>query len=521
MKQMNVKRVFSLLLCLMMAVSALLPMNTHAFAESTSSAALDARESVVRVVTILVNEDESIQYLFGHGSGFFVGQTGKPVDTIVTNKHVVEDYYAAYQLGNLYFTELPVGGQTVRFTHPVTGQPLPLRFKLIVQIDGEEYNVKKVIPSVIEGADVAIVMLDQTTTKRKAIVLGNTDADVNVTDTAYVLGYPGYSDTPTFDNTVDVGITVGDTIFNDTTLPSRVRDQTVTKGTVTRLNVVSQGVDNIQIDAAASHGNSGGPIINEKGYVLGILTSGDEGVGIWGIDVKYIKDFLKQNDVAFVSSTDAAPSTPTEKPTASPTPTLKPSPEPTPEPSPTPAPDPGLPVWLIIVIAAAAVVVIAAVAALLVSNSKKKKAAAAKAAELERQRKAEEERRRIEEMYRQPEIGATAALDTVPTGGKIRITAGTMKGAVVPAADGETIWVGKDAKSCSIVFDPNKFGHVSRMHCAITYSASDKKYYVTDNSSNGTLYRDSKKKLPRGVRVAVNPGTELLLARDDAAILLE
>lgn len=514
MKQMNVKRVFSLLLCLMMAVSVLLPMSVKAYADGENSAVLDVRESVVRVVTVLVNEDESMQYLYEYGSGFFVGQAGKPVDTIVTNKHVVEKYYASYQLGDPYVEKIkdPAGGW----------QQIPLRFKLIVQIDGEEYAVKKVIPSVIEGADLAIIQLEQSTSKRKAATLGDTETDVKVTDTVYVIGYPGYSDAPTFQNVGDVGITIGDTIYKDSDLPSRTRDQSITKGTVGRIGVVRNGVDNVQYDANTGGGNSGGPVVTEQGYVIGVhcFGDGDEGQGHFAIDVNYLKNFLKQNDISFMTSSDKK-ATPTPAPTKAPTPTEapKPSAEPAPTPEPTPEPKPNL--GLIIGIAAAAVVVIAAVAALLVSNSKKKKAAAAKAAELERQRKAEEERRRIEEMYRQPEIGATAALDTVPTGGKIRITAGTMKGAVVPAADGETIWVGKDAKSCSIVFDPNKFGHVSRMHCAITYSASDKKYYVTDNSSNGTLYRDSKKKLPRGVRVAVNPGTELLLARDDAAILLE
>lgn len=102
--------------------------------------------------------------------------------------------------------------------------------------------------------------------------------------------------------------------------------------------------------------------------------------------------------------------------------------------------------------------------------------------------------------------------------GVIQITSGSMRGFTVPIRDKETLYLGKDAKICNIVFT-NDYRNVSRMHCSITFDADNNKYYVVDNSSNGT-YLIGKKRLVKGKRTVINSNTVLLLSNDQCTVLL-
>jgi len=100
----------------------------------------------------------------------------------------------------------------------------------------------------------------------------------------------------------------------------------------------------------------------------------------------------------------------------------------------------------------------------------------------------------------------------------IKVLTGSFKGTTVPAADGETIYVGKDALS-HIRF-PGDYAHVSRTHCTITYNRQSNMYYVTDSSRNGT-YTNGGFRLEKGRTVPIPPNTTLMLADKDCSILLE
>eukprot|EP00984_Skeletonema_dohrnii_P019042 scaffold9041_cov134-Skeletonema_dohrnii-CCMP3373.AAC.2 len=75
----------------------------------------------------------------------------------------------------------------------------------------------------------------------------------------------------------------------------------VTRGVVSRIDVDSQYVLRIQIDAAINPGNSGGPVFDEQGQVVGIASSHLRGAGNIGyiIPSKIVSNFLqmcKDND---------------------------------------------------------------------------------------------------------------------------------------------------------------------------------------------------------------------------------
>jgi len=101
----------------------------------------------------------------------------------------------------------------------------------------------------------------------------------------------------------------------------------------------------------------------------------------------------------------------------------------------------------------------------------------------------------------------------------ISILSGSMKGTTIPIKADETLNLGKDPKISNVVFS-NDYERVSRLHCTITYSVSNNKYFVVDCSHNGT-YTGEKTRLEKGKRTPMNHNTILLLADDGCSILLK
>lgn len=74
---------------------------------------------------------------------------------------------------------------------------------------------------------------------------------------------------------------------------------TLTKGTVSAKERIIRNNSYIQIDAAINEGNSGGPLLNDNGQVLGMNTlkmSDSEGIGL-AIPINRICDYLQSLDI--------------------------------------------------------------------------------------------------------------------------------------------------------------------------------------------------------------------------------
>lgn len=95
---------------------------------------------------------------------------------------------------------------------------------------------------------------------------------------------------------------------------------TLTKGVVSAQNREIRGQKYIQIDAAINEGNSGGPLLNDSGQVLGINTlkmSDSEGIGL-AIPMETVKSFLlglnlEVNESGNVSGEVKVPNSPDEQ----------------------------------------------------------------------------------------------------------------------------------------------------------------------------------------------------------------
>jgi len=170
------------------------------------------------------------------GTGFFISTDGY----ILTNYHVIEDAYTS----NSTITVL---------TH-----------------DGTSY--KATVTGVESSNDLAVLKIDATGCS--AVTFGDSDS-MSVGDTVYAVGNP-----------------MGELQFTMTSGMVSALDRAVTTDEYTT------AINMFQFDAAINEGNSGGPVYNTKGEVVGIVTAkyastGVEGLG-FAIPINNVSDIVDQ-----------------------------------------------------------------------------------------------------------------------------------------------------------------------------------------------------------------------------------
>lgn len=174
------------------------------------------------------------------GSGFIVTSDGY----IVTNYHVIADAYT--------------GGYKVS----------------VMLYNGAKYDAE--IKGVEESNDIAVLKINAT--GLSAATLGNSD-NLQVGETIYAIGNPlgelSFTMTNGMVSALDRDITTQDSATGETTTNNM-----------------------FQISAAVNEGNSGGPVYNTKGEVIGIVTAkysdtGVEGLG-FAIPINDVSDIVDQ-----------------------------------------------------------------------------------------------------------------------------------------------------------------------------------------------------------------------------------
>lgn len=178
----------------------------------SADTASDAKNSVVAVI----NQNGT-----NYGTGFAIGEVGKPVEYIVTNNHVVDG---------------DAGNTTATVAFDLASNDYVLANVYF-------YDATR---------DIAILKLPQATEKREAMVLCPMDK-VDPDDAFAALGYPGNQETD---------------------WPKYNKDDiTITKGGIKKADRIN-GLDVYMLDLTITHGNSGGPLVNSEGEVVGINTFG-------------------------------------------------------------------------------------------------------------------------------------------------------------------------------------------------------------------------------------------------------
>jgi len=337
------------------------------------------------------------------------------------------------------------------------------------------------------GLDLVLLRSESPLLKqRKTLLLAPSDT-VTISDPVSAIGYPG----------------VSDRISDDAVLSSTIDDLTVTTGTVSKKKLVIDGCDFYQVDVAVNRGNSGGPLVNDKGAVIGIntLKSADtdvEGTN-WSLYIDYVIDFCEAN---YVPYTLASVETEQAKPTA--------APEATPEPPipPIPADIGGIGGYMWIIIAASGAIVIAVLAVVIVLAARKKPAA------------------RVPSPSPVPApVPRTAPIPVPAMAGsfgssgqtaQLVCTRGHFSGAKFPING--SITVGRNPNQCQIVFPQNTQG-ISSLHCEIRQTPSG--IMLTDmGSSYGTFLADGNR-IPANQGSLIKPGDSFYLANRNNEFMVQ
>ena len=220
------------------------------------------------------------------GSGFFVDQEADGAQYIVTNAHVVEDYVTANEGGEFAYL---YGYNNDGLAYIIYASSCELR----VYYDEDDYE-----PAYVEcigdseKVDLAVLRLRNPTTKRQALPIMEPTEDM-VGTTVYTVGFPDNNDN---DFTSSGNYGTDDVVLN--------------KGSITKFSVnAGKGIERITIDAKVTRGNSGGPLVTEDGYAVGVCTNvissviNDSGtvMDYYAINASELIKFLDKNNTAYTT----------------------------------------------------------------------------------------------------------------------------------------------------------------------------------------------------------------------------
>lgn len=471
------------------------------------TAALAANDAVnncrygVLQVNLVYTDDNNVQTKVNGGTGFLIND-----NTMITCHHVVNLSESDMQeLASIY-------GKTVA--------EVQSRLSITVTVSRDvTINASKLTESF--EMDFSVLRLSSSLQGKTPLTI-RSSAGVQQTEDVYTIGFPS----------------LGTLLQTYNTYTSD--DATITQGVVNKTaigtNMYSGANTNyIQTSCNLDYGNSGGPMVDENGYVIGI----SQGVWEWtndspteyynAIAIDQLTEVLDALGIVYTK----APEGPVEQPTTQPQPDpVVTEPEEVPTPTveatlpplvtPEPEPEPDNNMTLILIIAAVAVVVVVVVVVIVLAGGKKKSAPVAQtvpsAPPVRPNTPPANSGFAAPPTYPVQGAGETTVLGGGSAGETTVLSRNAVNGGTLTRKrTGESITInadqfviGRERKSVNYCIADNS--SISRTHVRLTVRSGVT--YLTDmNAANGT-YVNGVKVMPRQ-EIALKNGDKITLADED------
>ena len=259
------------------------------------SSPVDARNGIVRIFT---TDDIDHPTSAATGSGFGVGVIGTETSVFLTNRHVVVDSRTGKIADHVY---IMLNDNAVKEVYTPFGdfpnEEMGSRFKLVINPDYlVECEVLYPTDQDPEFPDYAVIRAARKIEGRVALQLIST-SEVEDTSEVCTIGFPGSADK--IYNLASDG-----TEMNYAADPESAQ---LFKGTISRRGSLQYMGNTMALthNAQIDHGNSGGPLVEESGKVVGINTYGfgsadTSSVGYYlSIYIDYAMDKLKELGIPF------------------------------------------------------------------------------------------------------------------------------------------------------------------------------------------------------------------------------
>lgn len=281
MKKANalMRRVLSFCMVAMLAVGMLVVPSEKVAAETSANQNIqDAKNAVVQVMVCVQNKLGDWYNLVG-GTGFLVG-TEANAQYVITNDHV-----ANATSTNWLTDEVIQGMVAISEKDDYT----KIKTKVRVVLKRDSYIDATVVQSSTE-ADLAILKLEQPIYNRAPVALDAVN-EPQSTETVYTLGFPGI-----------VQAYQDDKIYTSD-------DVTVTDGSISKIAassaITGSPITYINHSARISEGNSGGPLLNEEGNVIGVNSwsaSTDQTSYYYSIQISEVTDLLDAMGIDYMKA---------------------------------------------------------------------------------------------------------------------------------------------------------------------------------------------------------------------------